>query len=427
LRSIHVNHRYAPYVGGSERFVQEVSEHRASLGDDVAVVTSDAFDLEYFWTSSARVVSAPSRERLNGVDVFRTPVRHVPFGTYAFHAMRRTSMILGKANRTATISSWCARALPRLPELTTTLRACGPADLVHVTNLGLEGFALTAADLASNVGAALVVTPFLHLGTGADAYARRHASLAHQRRLIVQADAVLAMTERESAFLQSLGVNGGRVVVTGAGVTQEEVTGGDATAFRRRLQSSALLVGAIGALAPDKGTPELIEAVGHLRRKGVDVELALAGPELSGFTRWFDRLPVDRRRGIHRLGVIDASAKRDMLAAIDVLALPSRTESFGIVYLEAWTNRKPVIAADVGAVSDVVQDGVTGLLVPFGSVIALATAIERYVNDSRLRVEHGMAGQALVLSRYQWPSVLERVDTAYAMAIERRDRRNACE
>jgi glycosyltransferase involved in cell wall biosynthesis len=186
-----------------------------------------------------------------------------------------------------------------------------------------------------------------------------------------------------------------------------------------------VLVGAIGALAEDKGTPHLVEAIAQLRRNGVSVELALAGPELSGFTQWFERLPAESRDGIHRLGVIGAAEKRDMLTAIDVLAMPSRTESFGIVYLEAWANQKPVVAADVGAVSAVVQDGVTGLLIPFGDVTKLAAAIERYVNDGQLRGEHGKAGQVLVLSQYLWSHVLERVDVAYKLATDRRTQRGS--
>ena len=66
-----------------------------------------------------------------------------------------------------------------------------------------------------------------------------------------------------------------------------------------------------------------------------------------------------------------------MLAAADVFAMPSRTDSFGIVYLEAWLYRLPVIAARTWGMSDVVRNGEDGLLVPFGDVSVLAQTLGR--------------------------------------------------
>jgi glycosyltransferase involved in cell wall biosynthesis len=117
------------------------------------------------------------------------------------------------------------------------------------------------------------------------------------------------------------------------------------------------------------------------------------------------------------LGVVDDATRRDMLAALDVLALPSRTESFGIVFPEAWANGKPVVGADAGAIPDLVQDGVNGLLTHFGDVEGLANALARLLNDAELARQLGAAGQALALARYTWPSVLNRVRAAFEIAL----------
>jgi len=164
----------------------------------------------------------------------------------------------------------------------------------------------------------------------------------------------------------------------------------------------------------DDGAPL---ACGALRRSGEDIELVLAGPSLSSFERWYTALPARDRDGIHLLGVISQAEKRDMLAAIDVLALPSRTESFGIVYLEAWANRKPVIAAAVGAVPELVRHGENGLLVPFGSPHELAGCLRDLLRDAALSRALGAHGQELVMRSYTWEHVIERVRVAYARAL----------
>jgi glycosyltransferase involved in cell wall biosynthesis len=123
------------------------------------------------------------------------------------------------------------------------------------------------------------------------------------------------------------------------------------------------------------------------------------------------------RHGIHVLGVIDPEDKRDMLAAMDILALPSSTESFGIFYLEGWANLKPVIAADARAVRELVRDGENGLVVPFGASPRVAQAILDLLRDTSLARSLARAGYDLAMSTYTWPRVLERVKHAYSIAM----------
>jgi glycosyltransferase involved in cell wall biosynthesis len=417
MRIAVVNHRYAPFAGGSEQYAQEVAEAYARRGHIVHVITSNAFDLEYFWDPQRRPVEAAWREEVNGVTITRVPVRHYPCSSVVFRGGHR---LLGEASR---VARWAppyrlvARMLPWLPTLSAALTDIGPLDVVLATNLGLEGPALTALRVARRQQAAFVLAPFVHLGAGDHAIARRYVTMPHQLALLREANAVIAMTQREADFLTSVGVAEQRIVVAGAGFHPAHVTGGDASAFRSRYELRGPLVGALGALAPEKGSIDLVRAVQQLRRAGKAVELVLAGPALSAFERWHERLSAAERAGVHVLGVIDAATRRDMLSALDVLALPSRTESFGIVFPEAWANGKPVVGADAGAIPDLVQDGVNGLLTRFGDVAGLAEALRRLLTDQGLAQRLGAAGQQLALTRYTWPSVLRRVHQAFEIAL----------
>lgn len=419
MRLLHVNHRYAPYSGGSELVVQRISEAFVGQGHDVMVVTSDAFDLEYFWDRRRRRIDAPEHDDIGDVRVTRVAVRHLPASSLVFRGSRRLMGELSRLPLPASLFEIAARTQPWMPELVPMLRSIGSPDVILATNLGLESLAVAARDHARRAGSAFVLMPFLHLGVGDDRTARRYVTMPHQVRLLRDADAILTMTERERRFVVDLGIDSSRVVVTGAGVDTQQVTGGLGDAFRRRHQLSGFVVGSLGPPSAEKGTPDLVRAVAAMRQAGSDVQLVIAGPPMSSFIRWFESLPSDQQAGTTMLGYVDADERRDLLAAIDVFALPSRTESFGIVFLEAWLNRKPVVAARAGAVTELVRDGETGLLVPYGDPDALAVAFGRLRDDAYLRSSLADAGYRLTTSCYMWPDVLQRVKRGYEIAMDR--------
>jgi glycosyltransferase involved in cell wall biosynthesis len=99
---------------------------------------------------------------------------------------------------------------------------------------------------------------------------------------------------------------------------------------------------------------------------------------------------------------VDDATKRDLLAACTMLVTPSRVDSFGIAFLEAWLYRKPVIGSTAWGMADVVSAGADGLLTPFGDVDALAAAIARLLHDPALAERLGAAGEAKVYAQHTW-------------------------
>jgi glycosyltransferase involved in cell wall biosynthesis len=81
------------------------------------------------------------------------------------------------------------------------------------------------------------------------------------------------------------------------------------------------------------------------------------------------------------------------LRLMDVVAVPSRSESFGLVAAEAMASGQPVVASKVTGLRDVVVHGQTGLLVPYGDENAMAQAILKLLRDDALRAHMGQAGQ----------------------------------
>jgi glycosyltransferase involved in cell wall biosynthesis len=134
---------------------------------------------------------------------------------------------------------------------------------------------------------------------------------------------------------------------------------------------------------------------------------------LRDFADYFSTVPAADRDRCRVLGFIPDADKRDAYAACDLFAMPSRVDTAGIVYLEAWLYDKPVIGANAGGVPEIIADGATGYLVPFGDVAQLADHIARLLADPALRARLGAAGHAAVLREHTWDAKIARIATIY--------------
>jgi glycosyltransferase involved in cell wall biosynthesis len=104
----------------------------------------------------------------------------------------------------------------------------------------------------------------------------------------------------------------------------------------------------------------------------------------------------------------------DLMSSIDIMALPSHKEPFGLVYVEAGLLAKPVIACRAGGAPEVVIEGQTGLVVPPCDEPALAEAICALVEDRDFAHRLGRRGQEQALERYGWGRYLDGLDAIYA-------------
>jgi glycosyltransferase involved in cell wall biosynthesis len=238
--------------------------------------------------------------------------------------------------------------------------------------------------------------------------------MPHQIRALRRCSLVLAQTAYEAQRLAALGIDAARIRLAGVGVDPGEVVGGDGDRFRKRFGLSGFLVGFLGTAAFEKGAVHLLYAMEQLWRKGYHTSIVFVGPMMSDFERHLSRVQAN---GARALGFVDSETKRDFLAAIDVLAMPSRTEAFGIAYLEAWANGKPVIGARSGAVTTVIREGIDGLLVDFGDTNQLSKALEALIQSPELCRTMGESGRQRALTEYRWDSVIDRVRRAYSEAL----------
>ena len=403
MRILHVIQRYYPYTGGSEIYFQEFSEGLAADGHDVTVLTTDAWDLEHFWAPNRRRVE----ERVtihNGVRVLRFPVWRAPGPPIIYPVLRRLMVELGRIPGTLPLVRQLSRITPRVPELERYLRnTAEPYDLVNTTNITLDLTIMPALKFARRRGIPHVCTPFIHLGEPDSDYILRYYSQPHQIDILRRSVAVLTQTPSETAYLRQRGVDPDRLVEIGGWIRPEALAGGDGVRFRERFAIAGPMVLCIGAAAYDKGTMHVIEAMGRLWRRGSDARLVLITSNVLGpFEKYWNTLADETRARIILIRSASHVEKLDALAAADVFAMPSRTDSFGIVYLEAWFYGVPVIGAIAGGVPDVIADGQDGFLVPFGDVDQLAERITALIEDPGQAKAMGARGRDKVLRTMQF-------------------------
>jgi glycogen(starch) synthase len=418
LRILHVMARYWPAQGGAEAYLHEISRRLVADGHQVTVATTDAQDVDVFWNPAGRRLPAGEAQQ-DGVTIRRFTLRHLPgsplaYSLWRYHGLRRLAALPLPTRLLARL----ARYTPWAPGLDTWLGTTAePYDLVAGAGILYEPFVDAALRFATRRGLPCLVYPFTHLGAGRRPgrdVVSRYYTMRHQVALVARAAAVVAMTATEKQFYVARGVPPDRVTVVGAGVTPDRVLGGSASAFRARYPGHSSVVAFIGALTLDKGAFHLVEAIRRLNQAGRPVSLFLIGAPAGPFERLRDSVPPAIRARLVLLGQADEASKRDLLAACDLLAMPSRTDSFGIVYLEAWLYRKPVIAARAWGMADVVADGQDGALVPFGDASQLANTIGQLLDDPARRAALGAQGERKVYAQHTWDHVYASLSELYA-------------
>jgi glycosyltransferase involved in cell wall biosynthesis len=285
----------------------------------------------------------------------------------------------------------------------------GPLDAVHATAFPYSFPIACGLRLARRRGVPFYLTPFLHLGNPDDPTdrTRRQYTAPHLRWLLRQADRVFVQTRAERDAVVSLGVSPARVVVQGLGVEPAECAGGNRAAARVAwgVGPDEVVVGHLANASVEKGTVDLLTAAARAWAAGRRFRVVLAGPEMPNFRAFWDRFPHHDR--VTRLGAISDEEKRDFYAGIDAFALPSRSDSFGLVLLEAWANGKPNLVYRAGGPAELVRDGVDGLQAQCGDVTGLTAQLSRLAEDAALRERLGEAGRERVGREFRWADKLD--------------------
>ena len=362
-----------PHIGGIEELTRQLGQQFLSRGGAPLIVT-------HRWPKHL-----PRREEFEGLsvarEVFRVPVSKP------------------KARLAHFLLSPVARQ--RVVKLAREHRS----DVIHVQ--GVSNNAPYALATARLLDLPLIVTMQGEISMDAGRAYESSTVRENWRRLLDGAAAITGCSQYVIDEAQQLYGKpfAGRVAVIPNGVSLTEIGAIPAVKKERRF------IFGIGRLVPQKGFDVLIDAFSLIAASHPDVDLVIGGtgPLADELYELVATKSLNNR--VFMPGTMDRRQTIGHFKAAEVFVLPSRHEPQGIVILEAFASGVPVIAADVGGVSEILREGINGHLFPAANPGALADLMTRRLRSGPDQVLIN-AGRTLAES-LDWPSVAAKYETVY--------------
>src|SRR5213594_1382155 len=373
-------------IGGISTHVYHLSRALVEKGTSVRVITCD-------------FPNAPAEEIIDGVPVSRVDSGRVPESNFLLWIYHLNSQMISK---------------------TTELFETERFDLIHAHDW-VVGRA--AVELKNRLGLPLIST--IHateIGRGGSLdgeYRRRVRDI--ERLLVEQSDGIICCSNYMLDHIQH---------VLGAVKTKIRViaNGVESSRFNDGRQPQLILTGisedrktilCVGRIVREKGIFTLLDALEELRKQGKDVSLVFVGegPLKEDLVKEVLRRKLSDRVKI--TGFVDQEKLVSLYNSCDAFVLPSHYEPFGMVALEAMASRVPVVVSDVGGLSEIVEDGVTGVKVPSSDPHALAEGILRVLDNRELSERLKENAYRAVQERYRWDLIAEKTLEAYRTSSPR--------
>jgi glycosyltransferase involved in cell wall biosynthesis len=377
-------------------YVHDINRHLVRRGHSVTVVTPGA-------------PSLPKSETFDGVKIVRFPLELPADLTYGRVAQSRVSW-LGRFARVAVMAHY--------------LEAQHRAIIAEARENGVD---VIHAHWAIPTGPAAVMAarklevPSVITMHGGDVYVNPEQGYDFPTRWYVRpalrwtlrhAGALTAITEdcRQHALRAGAPAEHIRLVFNGTDLRRFSPS---ENGSRGNQTYGDHMIFACRQLFPRKGIRFLLEAAAQLKPQFPDLKVVLAGDgfERPELVRLADQLGIGP--DVTFLGWVPNTDLPPYYRAAAVSVIPSLEEGFGIPAAEAMGCEVPVVASDAGGLPEVVENGVTGLVVPRGDAGALAQAIQSLLTNPQRRREMGQAGRARALRLFDWDHSAEQFEQIY--------------
>lgn len=376
-----VNHEFPPIGGGASKVSYELSKAIVNSGHTVTVLTS-------------RMQRLPSFEIVDGIRVHRV---------WSWRKGIHEGGIRG---------SWTflAAALQRLRHIL----GAEQVDLVHY-------FFGVPSGLLSFYTHSIRKVPYVVGLRGSDVpfYDRENRRLQLLHRFL------LPLTQRiwRNAS-QVLSVSGGlrdlavqvlpgldvRVIYNGVDIVE------DADERRTSRLDGTTKIASVARLVPRKGINLLLQAVANLNEMKLELTVAGTGPSLEKLQLMAQDLGIADR--VKFAGYCSPADLREIYIGADIFALPTLSDAFPNVVLEAMGAALPVVASRVGGIPEAVEDGRSGLLVEPGDVDSLTRSLRELASNRELRSRFGRNGQERVRDLFTWSRNSDQHVRVYESAIQ---------
>jgi len=371
MKILCVIQRFFPVIGGSELLAKTYMDH-LSKRHKVTVYTTNAFDIKAFWDKNAKKIKSdnPINYEIKRFD-FLVPsqiahddnLQNFPVPSNypgPFSPKMWTELVLKKTDY----------------------------DLIYATSFPYDHI-LPAYVAARKWNIPIIITPLIH-----QEFPELYFT-ATRLTILNNSDGIFVISNSEKNILKEHGIDESKISIITPVLPEQEDFHKDPQKFRNEfsIPYNSKIVLFVGSKSFAKGVIHLMKSMDIVWRNHDNVVLLLIGPDSEEFIDYFSTLRKSHKDKIINLGIVSDETKTNAYFACDIFAMPSKSESFGLTYLEAWLQGKPVIACDVSPVSDVVENEKNGLLVGFGNITQLGNTISYLIDNPKICKQYGESGK----------------------------------
>ena len=267
-----------------------------------------------------------------------------------------------------------------------------------------------------------VCTPFFH-------FANPRYQKIEEISLLNCYSKIIACTQMEKKELSNRGITSNKIEVIPMGVDAQKFELAEKEGFLEsyHIEKNRPIVLFCGYKNFEKGALTLLHSLPLVKAHINNVLFCFIGPSTTGFNYELSRL---KKQGLRdnilnidpsNLGGYFDKKKLGAFKSCSLYAMPSRTDAYGISFLEAWASGKPVIGANIGATPEIIRDGIDGYLVDFDNPIALAEKIQYLLQNPELTITLGKNGQLKVREHNNWKAISQKIFEIYEVLVNEKN------
>ncbi len=420
--------RFFPAISGAEFYFQRLAELlNAKYAYNIDIFTSNAIDFKALRNPSGKAIN-PGDKYFDKVNNLRINRFSVDYDLSEIEISQKLNSIpsFKKLKLSDTYLKKFIKNGPYLGDLLDYLLLNKPDlnyDLIHTTFFPYFN-CITSLIIGKAINKPVVCTPFFHFSNP------RYLDL-DIIDVLRKFDLLIACTSLEKQFLiKKFSINAEKIEVIPMGVDYERffLPKSNLIQFKqkffKRKEKKYSLILFCGYKNYEKGALSILKSIPYILRKKRKVYFLFIGPSTIAFNQELSKISKLKNARIINFTPDNLTGYFDQkkIAAFreaDIYLMPSRSDAFGIAFLEAWAAGKPVIGARIGATPEVIQENIDGLLVEFDDPVDISEKVITLLKNKRLRQKLGKKGQMKVVQNFTWDIIAEKTHVLYQNLISK--------
>lgn len=430
---LYIPTRYFPSISGAEFYFQRIAELLSTkYSYKIEIYTSNALDFKALRDKSGKIITPRNKfyNEVNNLKINRFPVDYNISNSEILNKLK----LIPAYNALNLHDNTTKNILKNGPYLGALLdkllkKQHLKYDLVHTTYFPYFNCVIGLI-IGSLIKKPIICTPFFHFSNP------RYTDLK-TNNILNKFDLLIACTNLERASLiQKCKIHPEKIKVIPMGVDYKKFDKKEKNllsnySFKQHFfktgEKKYKLILFCGYKNYEKGALSILNSIPHILKKIKKVYFVFIGPSTIAFNQELSKINKLKNVRIvnftpdNMTGYFDKK-KIAAFQEADIYLMPSRSDAFGISFLEAWAAGKPVIGAKIGATPEVIRENIDGLLVEFDDPEDIANKVITLLKSKNLRKKLGLAGKLKVSRNYTWELIAKETNYTYQDLINKNRR-----